>query len=140
MSGKVLYASNGKGGWWRTEFAVQCKESVFILGECQGVKGHDGECWAYSPHGNLLRSGPSGTGSTPPGHDSYISPEVMQEHYYMRHKTQEEVTDPDLIARLEADDPPEKGAGITRPLEEDDPYYEECQRRLEEYLEEHGDD
>ena len=27
-----------------------------------------------------------------------------------------------------------------RPLEEDDPYYEECQRRLEEYLEEHGDD
>ena len=64
----------------------------------------------------------------------------MQERYYMRHKTQEEVTDPDLIARLEADDPPEENAGITRPLAEDDPYYEECQRRLEEYLEEHGDD
>lgn len=131
----VMYYTNGQGYWVRTEFAEQCGESVYIIAECQGVKGHTGQCWAYGPSGSYqYNSEDGGCGSTPPGHDRYISPIDMADHYYLANKTTEVVTDPVLIERLENDDPPEgNDAGITRPLSEDDPMYEECQRRLEDY-------
>jgi hypothetical protein len=40
----------------------------------------------------------------------------MQRHYHVSHFTDTEVTDVAVIARLENDDPPEKDAGIDRPV------------------------
>lgn len=133
--GHVMYHTDGQGHWVRTEFAEQCAQRVFIMGECQGAKDHEGQCWAYSPSGSFLYdSEDGGCGSIPPGHKNYVSPVDMADRYHLATKTTEEVTDPALIERLEADDPPEgDDAGITRPLSEDDPMYEECQRRLEDY-------
>lgn len=133
--GRVLYGTDGEGGWWRTEFAEQCGERVYILGECQGAKGHEGQCWAYGPSGDFLYNcEDGGCGSTPPGHKSYVAPTEMAELYYLALHETTEVTDPELIERLENDDPPEGSrAGITRPVLEDDPMYDECMRRLEEY-------
>ena len=140
--GRVIYYADGKGNWWRTEFAEQCGETVFILEECQGAKGHEDQCWAYSPSGSYLYNcEDGGCGSTPPGHKNYVAPPEMADRYYLSIKTSEEVTDPELIQRLEDDDPPEgDGASITRPLSEDDPMYEECHRRLEEYKREHPEE
>ena len=136
---RVLYQADGDGNWWRTEFAEQCGERVFILGECQGAKGHEDQCWTYTPCGSFhYNSEDGGCGSIPPGHKDYVSPVETTDRYYMSIKTTEEVTDPGIIQRLEDDDPPEgDDASITRPLAKDDPMYEECLERLEDYKRNH---
>lgn len=143
--GRVLYATDGEGNWWRTEFAIQCEEEVFLYGQCQGVAGHKGIHWRYAPNGDLNWSDNDDdpqcagcAGTTPSGHKNYRAPEEMRDLYYLANKASGEVTDPVLIQRLEDDDPPEgDDATITRPVSEDDPVYDECQRRLEDYKRDH---
>lgn len=120
----VLYSTNGDGCWFRREWAKQCRHKVFFGRRCQGVKGHKGVHWCYNEHGSfvwqdnqddLQHDGYSG--STPPGHKEWISPVKMMKKCYLEAFTDSEVTDPEIIERLEKDDPPEKGASITRPVD-----------------------
>jgi hypothetical protein len=119
----VLYTTDGKGRWIRREWKPQCSSKVFFYGRCQGVEGHKGVHWCYSASGSFQWDDNDNdpkhggcAGSTPPGHKKYVSPVKMQKHYYVAHYTDTEVTDPAIIAKLEKDQPPEKGASINRPV------------------------
>ena len=79
--------------------------------------------WCYSPSGDFQwddnaadpkRNGCAG--STPPGHKAYVSPAKMQEHYFLSHYTDTEVTDKAIIAMLEKDKTRERGASIDGPV------------------------
>ena len=131
---RIMYSSDGER-WWRTEWVSQCEEQIILADQCQGVKGHEGEHWCYRPSGDYAWSGDDGCGWTPPGHESYRTPESMQEHHHLQFRDCEEITDPEIAERLEQDDPPEgiDNCSIDKPLAEDDPWYDECQRRLEEF-------
>lgn len=92
-------------------------------GRCQGVKGHKGVHWCYGLDGTFRWSdndddpqedGCSGT--TPPGHKSYVSPVKMAKHQFMSHYEDTVITDKKIIAKLEKDESPEKTACITRPV------------------------
>ena len=120
---RVAYYGNGKGHWIRREWKPQCAAKVFFYGRCQGVKGHKGVHWRYSPSGSFewddndkdpKRDGCAG--STPPGHADYVSPVKMQKHYRMSHFTDNEVTDAAIIAMLEQNKAPEQYASIDRPI------------------------
>lgn len=120
----ILYSTDGKGHWLRREWKCQCPQKVFLARKCQGVEGHKGDHWCYSPCGTYNWEHQEGefeddegvAGSIPPEHKSYISPKKMAKLYYMAHFEDTEVTDPKIIARLEKDNPPEKGASITGPV------------------------
>lgn len=107
----AMYSTDGEGYWIRREWAPQCEEKVFLTGRCQGVKGHEGVHWHYKPNGSFAWSdneddpqheGCSGT--VPPGHADYSSPVEMQHEYWLSHFTDQQVVDPDEIARLERGD------------------------------------
>lgn len=119
----IHYATNGKGRWWKTEYKRQCPEGVFLSGRCQGVEGHKGVHWRYDPSGSFRyddndedpsEGGCSGT--IPPEHASYRSPKEMAKHFHREHRIETEVTDPDEIARLEADQLAE-GESVSRPVD-----------------------
>ena len=119
----IAYYTDGKGRWLRREWKHQCTARVFLSGRCQGVKGHKGLHWCYSPSGDFdwddndddpKENGCSG--STPPGAEGYVSPVKMEKHYYMSHHTDTEVTDKAVIAQLDKGNPPEKNASIDRPV------------------------
>lgn len=40
----------------------------------------------------------------------------MQKHYFMSHYTDKEIADKAVVAMLERDNPPERGASINRPV------------------------
>lgn len=119
----VCYYSNGKGYWLRREWMPQCSAKVFLYGRCQGVKGHKGVHWRFAASGDFEwadnREDPihGGCGSTPPDCEEYPSPLEMQKHYHLNHYADAEVTDKAIIARLENDKPPERGAAIDRPVD-----------------------
>jgi hypothetical protein len=105
----VSYFTNGDGKWFKREWREQCPEDIFLGGRCQGVKGHDGEHWCYNLNGNyqwednendLTKQGCSGF--TPPGHEKYVNPVDTLEKCYLNNYVDSEVTNPELIARLEA--------------------------------------
>jgi hypothetical protein len=135
-----MYSSDGER-WWRTEWEPQCEAEIVLAGRCQGTAGHDDVHWAYQPDGSFAWDDndddprhDGAAGWTPPGHKEYRTPESMQEHLHQTFRTCEEITDPELIKRLEDDDPPEgDDCSIAKPLSEDDPFYEEAQERLEDY-------
>lgn len=119
----IAYYSDGRGKWIRREWKPQCSSKVFIYGRCQGVKGHKGVHWCYSPCGSFAwadndddRQHDGCAGSTPPGHKDYVSPVKMQKHHYIGHYQDTKVTDKAVIAMLERDKTPEKGAAIDRPV------------------------
>jgi hypothetical protein len=119
----VTYYSDGKGWWIRREWKHQCSSKIILSGRCQGVKGHKGVHWCYSPsgsfewHDNVEDPKHDGcAGSTPPGHKTYVSPGKMQKHYFVSHYTDTNVTDKTIIAMLEKDKTPETGAAINRPV------------------------
>lgn len=123
MGANVTYYTNGKGRWLRREWKPQCPSKVFFYGRCQGVKGHKGVHWGYSPCGSLHwadndddRQQDGCAGSIPPGHKEYVSPVKMQKHYFMSHYTDKEIADKAVVAMLERDNPPERGASINRPV------------------------
>lgn len=119
----VMYSSDGEGHWQRCEWSLQCPEKVFMGDQCQGVKKHQDVHWCFGPNGSFKwddnkndpRHGME-AGQTPPGNQSYRTPEEMQEHYYLSHYVVTEVLDPDVIAMLEADKTPENDASINRPV------------------------
>ncbi len=119
----ICYYGNGRSHWIRREWKPQCSEKVFFYGRCQGVKGHQGVHWCYSPSGSFQWSDndddpkhDGAAGSTPPGHKSYVAPVKMDKHYYLSHFTDTEVTDKGILAMLEKDKTPERDAGINRPV------------------------
>jgi hypothetical protein len=123
----ITYYEIRPGRWIRREWKRQCSARVFIYGRCQGVKGHTGMHWRYSPSGDFDWAnnkddpasnfqGDGVAGSTPPGDDEYVHPEKMQEHYHASHYTDTEVTDKAIIAMLEKGKPPERGAAMDRPV------------------------
>src|SRR5262245_41084157 len=122
----ICYYADGRGRWIRREWKRQCSARVFFYGRCQGVKGHKGDHWCYSPSGdfewyaNADDPNPEHkdavAGSTPPGNESYVSPVRMQKHYHLSHHTDTDVTDKAILAMLEKGKTPERDAGIDRPV------------------------
>lgn len=119
----VVYYTNGNGWWLRREWKPQCSSRVFLSGRCQGVKGHKGVHWCYSPSGSFQWDDNDDdpthggcAGSTPPGHKEYLSPVRMQKHYFLSHYTDIEVTDKGIVAMLEKNKTPERNAAIDRPV------------------------
>lgn len=108
---RVLFSESTDGRWFRREWVEQCDEKIFLGDRCQGVKGHKGVHWHYSLDGGMAwddndddpqEDGCSGT--TPPDHETYISPVDMQDKHYMSHFTDSEVTDPVEIDRIKRGD------------------------------------
>ncbi len=119
----ICYYTDGKGSWLRREWKRQCPEQVFLTAECQGVEGHQGVHWYFSPDGSFKWKDNDADpkyngcgGCTPPGHKEYRSPVQMAKHFFMNHYTDKTVTDPGIIAQLEQDDPPELWASINKPV------------------------
>jgi hypothetical protein len=139
---RTLYSTDGEGHWVKRVWSKQCSESIMFSRRCQGVEGHEGNHWCYAEDGSYHYDVPGDLephdiagGMTPPGHKSWISPVDKADDYYMGHYTDTEITDPDEIARLEADDVPE-GASITGPVKWDELDEEdaaELKRRMEAY-------
>lgn len=103
-----MCSTDGKGRWWRRTWEEQCSGEVFMYGRCQGVKGHKSVHWCYSPCGSFCYSDNDDdptengcAGTIPPDHKTYRHPKDMQKLYYMEFSSDEEITDPDEIARLE---------------------------------------
>lgn len=123
----VLYQKDGRGNWWRTEWAAQCPEKAYIVDPCQGTEGHKGEHWAFSHDGSYHWSANKNEkmrdniacGSTPPGNRGYKSPTSMAKLHYMNFKKTAKVTDKTIIAGLEKDKTPEKGATVDIPVDLD---------------------
>lgn len=116
----IVYSTDGIL-WWRTEFAEQCAAKYVFGQKCQGVEGHEGECWAYDQKGHLIQwEKGEGSTHTPPDHKSYIDPLTKNKEYYMKFCDTKEVTDKQLIAKLEKDEPPEEDASIDRPCSDDE--------------------
>lgn len=139
----ILYATNGSGIWYKTVFADQCGEKVFMIGQCQGVHGHNGVHWAFDKSGRFCysdnESDPSEhgcSGQIPAGHNSYRSPLEMAKHYYMSvFPCHVQITDPDEIARLERNELLE-GESITQPINKnniDKEEFELIMERCKEY-------
>ena len=109
-----MYSTNGKGEWWKREWQEQCPQSVFLHGQCQGVKGHKGVHWAFTSSGSFtwsdnkrdpLKGEMKGcSGTTPPDHKDYKTPLQMQKHHHNSFYTDSKVADPKEIARLERED------------------------------------
>jgi tRNA (cmo5U34)-methyltransferase len=118
----VTFYSDGNGRWMRREWGKQCEERVFPWEECQGLKGHGGVHWCYRLDGSFSwrdndadRRHDGCAGSTPPGHEKYVSPVEMQERHYHSHWVDTDVVDPKVIARLERDEI-RKGESLNRPV------------------------
>jgi hypothetical protein len=143
----ITYSGDGEGHWVRREWVEQCPEKIFMADRCQGVKGHKGIHWCYTPDGSLAwddndddpqENGCSGT--TPPDHENWISPRDKVEEHWLTHYSDTEITDPAIIERLENHDPPEgaENASVSMPVDwekmkvEDPELYEELQGRLDD--------
>ena len=119
-----MYFGDGQGRWWRREWKQQCPFKVAFYGPCQGIAEHAGFHWCYDYQGSLCQANPDSNlkptdiacGSIPPGHRDYISPEIMQQHHYLRFSTDAEVVDPEILKKLDSGETPEKDASMTRPL------------------------
>lgn len=125
--GHVLFSTDGKGRWWKRTWCKRCTEEVFLFDQCQGVSGHKGVHWSYSPSGSFCWSDnkedpcegheKGSAGSTPPDHFLYVSPRDMVENYYLSTYEDVEVIDLVEIARLEADETTENES-VNRPVTE----------------------
>ena len=124
----IVYHQVSSNNWLKQEFADQCSEKIFIRGECQGIKGHQGHHWCYSPSGNYcwssekkdLKPHEAACGSTPPGHSDYINPVGKYDDYYLRHNETTEVKDEGLVDKLENGEDMGEGVSTTRPLSQEE--------------------
>jgi hypothetical protein len=94
--------------WWKMTIPARCDRDVFMGGKCPRVKGHDGDCWAYSPMGDYcfsvngrLKPYDTAGGNIPCGHKDWIPPKDKQKEIYTSFITKEKVTNKSLITRLE---------------------------------------
>lgn len=114
--GEFSYHKDAQGHWWRRQMAWRCTNEVPHVGQCQGVSGHEGRCWAFNKAGWFCWMDTHFSGMTPPNHQQYRDPVEMTEHHYLSHISDEfQITDPDEIARLEAGDL-EPGESTTKPV------------------------
>jgi len=118
----ITYYGDGEGNWVMRVWAEQCPEPIMFSGKCQGVKGHEGDHWCYSEDGSYnydvqgeLEPHEIAGGITPPGHDSWISPVEMADKQYRCFHEDTEVTDPELIARLNRGEI-EDGESLSQPI------------------------
>lgn len=112
------YDKDDDGRWWVTAWSPQCPHKLMFLDRCQGVEGHEGDHWRYRDDGTYewARDGEGGGWIAPP-HPEWVSPVAKAPERYLCFHTTEEVTDPDLIAKLEAR---EVDAPITTPCTDAD--------------------
>jgi hypothetical protein len=117
----ITYYKNDDGTWEKIERSLQCPEDVFLADRCQGVKGHKGVHWAFSPCGSFCYTDNDDdltcngeAGSIPPENDAYRTPLSMQAHYHLSFFSVTPVTDIDLINRLNKGEEIE-GADIDTP-------------------------
>lgn len=109
----VMYRQR-EDGWYRQEWSQECNEKM-IWGVCQGVQGHEGEHWCYSARGDYCHAVKGqGSGSIPPGHAKWISPEKMKDKTAIANYTYTKVTDQKVVEGLEKNIAPEKGASFDR--------------------------
>lgn len=113
------YDTDGEGRWWVTEWQPQCPEKLILSRGCQGTAGHAGDHWSYTENGSYewCRTG-AGGGWTPPGHAHWVSPVDKHPDHYRKFRTTTEVTDLDLISRLEAGEVGD--ASITKPCTDEE--------------------
>ncbi len=115
-----MYHTDGEGRWWKQTWKPQCTSDVILWGRCQGTEGHADEHWSYSPCGSFNYAYPgAGGGSIPPGNKNWVSPVRKADEYHVNFVDTEEVTDPALIAQLEADEL-DDGSSVTRPCSEEE--------------------
>lgn len=126
---RVTYLRDDDGKWTKKICASQCPFEDVFGWKCQGCKGHSGDHWAYDAKGFYLWHKNSReetsrskyrivSGTTPPGHPSYISPEQRQQDIYFRHSTFEPVTSKRLIKKLEDGEYPDL-ACVIRPVQDE---------------------
>ena len=121
----VTYYGDGEGNWGKRVWAEQCPETILFGYQCQGVKGHEGDHWSYGPDGSYhydvqgeLEPHDIAGGMIPPGHKTWISPVDKMEEHHRCHYEDSEVTDPDLIARLNRGEI-EDGEALNQPVKFD---------------------
>lgn len=108
LGGTVHYYQDHEGKFFKRTSAKRCVEDVFLVGQCQGVEGHNGLHWRYDSSGNFCWSDNEFdpkeggcSGSTPPDHKNYISPvEMCNSHYSKFGSEWEEVIDPEELKML----------------------------------------
>lgn len=127
----ITYHKISDGKWLKQTFPDQCEEEIIMAGRCQGVKGHKGDHWCYANDGSYtwhvnksekeIGKYDVAAGKTPPGHENYVHPEKMIDKQFRSLNTVEDVTDPELIVKLEnGDDMLDDDVSITRPVSEED--------------------
>jgi tRNA (cmo5U34)-methyltransferase len=128
MSKRIMYSGDGNGRWWKLEFPSQCEHNVFMAGQCQRVKGHDGDHWCYSGGGSYgwsssrkdLKAQEVAGGCTPPGHKKWIHPIDKATEYHTSNVIDHgEVTNRRLLARLNRGEMRD-GESLNQPLRIDE--------------------
>lgn len=108
MPTRKIYNNHGDR-WWLTTTVTpkQCPKTISLSdSQCQGVKGHDGECWRFCPDGRLVIRNSDGVSFIPVGHISYKTPLHYKSKYYRRLAISNtvEITDKDELERLNSDE------------------------------------
>jgi len=126
----IIYHKTEDGKWIKQTFPDQCHQKMLLFGMCQGADGHSGEHWSYSQDGSYqwhlnmeemeYEEYDAVAGTIPPGHDKYISPEKMIDKQFMTLNVVEDVTDLELIKKLENEEDMGEEVGVTRPVSEED--------------------
>lgn len=115
----VMYSQDNNGKWWKTVWKPQCPEKIILWGRCQGVKGHAGNHWNFSPCGSYnYAHAKGGGGSIPPGHKSWISPIKKIDEYHLKFSATTPVRSRALIAKLESG--AEVEGSVTRPCTDEE--------------------
>lgn len=128
---RIMYSTDGNGRWWKREWAKQCPH-MMLLDRCQGTENHTNQHWCYRNDGSYswainrsevpeVKSTDAVMGMTPPGNPGWISPIDRAADYHYKFFVDSEVTDPVLLAKLEADDPNNEVDGsINRPCTDEE--------------------
>ena len=124
---RTTFYFDGKESWLRRDWAQQCSHKILLLRRCQGVEGHDGDHWCFSPNGSYHWSRDNdhpeyqraASGMTPPTSEDYRTPLEMNSYYHLNHYEDHEVTDPEELDRLNRGDfRPEES--VDRPCTEEE--------------------
>lgn len=105
--------------WTKVTFQDQCLYEFMWGDRCQREVGHGGLCWAFGSDGSLYHTSDDPNIAeidTPPGHKDWISPLDLREDHYLHNCPRENITDPELIERLNRGEIYDDES-ITRPLE-----------------------
>lgn len=148
----IMYTQIEPRKWLKVVFADQCDKKVYLgRHKCQGVKGHEGDHWAYDESGHYLTTRneddknppPWACGSCPPGHKDYTSPVDKYKERYLCYNEKSEVVDEDLIDKLENDEDLGEDVSIDKAVDDLDlnaPDPEHEGKTLGEVLKERMDD